>query len=163
MSGSTLDSLTVHFKEQKKIGIVHGSLRFFKDIIQWAGGFNTDKKRSFENYIMTHHGINIRKIPRDGTNIVRYIDFSDGSGSLVSLNTCIARIKMLRNSRLVNTLSILMNWGIFLLLVISNGNCESRQFTKQYFFSHERPHFLLQKLVLFICCRFIGVGIFNNT
>ena len=163
MSGSTLDSLTVHFKEQKEIGIVHGSLRFFKDIIQWAGGFNTDKKRSFENYIMTHHGINIRKIPRDGTNIVRYIDFSDGSGSLVSLNTCIARIKMLRNSRLVNTLSILMNWGIFLLLVISNGNCESRQFTKQYFFSHERPHFLLQKLVLFICCRFIGVGIFNNT
>ena len=163
MSESTLDSLTVHFKEQKEIGIVHGSLRFFKDIIQWAGGFNTDKKRSFENYIMTHHGINIRKIPRDGTNIVRYIDFSDGSGSLGSLNTCIARIKMLRNSRLVNTLSILMNWGIFLLLVISNGNCESRQFTKQYFFSHERPHFLLQKLVLFICCRFIGVGGFNNT
>ena len=163
MSESTLDSLTVHFKEQKEIGIVHGSLRFFKDIIQWAGGFNTDKKRSFENYIMTHHGINITKIPRDGTNIVRYIDFSDGSGSLGSLNTCIARIKMLRNSRLVNTLSILMNWGIFLLLVISNGNCESRQFTKQYFFSHERPHFLLQKLVLFICCRFIEVGIFNNT
>ena len=134
MSESTLDSLTVHFKAKKEICIVHGSLCFFKDIIHWAGGFNTDKQRSFEKYIMTHHGINIRKIPRNGTDIVRYIDFSDGSGSLGSLNTCIARIKMLRNSRLVNTLSILMNWGIFLLLVISNGNCESRQFTKQYFF-----------------------------
>ena len=103
-SRSTLDLLTVHFKEQKEIGIVHGSLRFFKDIIHWAGGFNTDKKRSFEKYIMTHHGINIRKIPRNGTYIVRYIDFSDGSGSLGSLNTCIAWIKMLRNSRLVITL-----------------------------------------------------------
>ena len=136
MSENTLDSLTVQLKEQKKTGIVHGSLCFFKDIIHWAGGFNTDKQRSFENYIMTHHSINKRKIPRNGTNIVPYINFRDGSGSLGSLNTCIARIKMLRNSRLVNTLSILMNWGIFLLLVISNGNCESRQFTKQYFFSH---------------------------
>ena len=53
---------------------------------------------------MTHHGINIRKIPRNGTYIVRCIDFSDGSGSLGSLNTCIAWIKMLRNSRLVITL-----------------------------------------------------------
>ena len=103
-SRSTLDSLIVHFQKQKKTCIVHGSLRFFKDIIHWAGGFNTDKQRSFEKYIMTHHGINIRKIPRNGTYIVRYIDFSDGSGSLGSLNTCIAWIKILRNSRLVITL-----------------------------------------------------------
>ena len=82
--------LTVHFKEQKEIGIVHGSLRFFKDIIHCAGGFNTDKQRSFEKYIMTHHGISISKIPRNGNNDVRYIDLSDGSGSLGSLNTCIA-------------------------------------------------------------------------
>ena len=32
-SRSTVDSLTVHFKEQKQTWIVHGSLRFFKDII----------------------------------------------------------------------------------------------------------------------------------
>ena len=164
MSESTLDWLTVHFKEQKEIGIVHGSLRFFKDIIQWAGGFNTDKQRSFEKYIMTHHGINIRKIPRNGTNTIRYIDFSDGSGSYRVLKYVYSTDKNVKKfTSCYHTLSILMNWGIFLLLVISNGNCESRQFTKQYFFSHERPHFLLQKLVLFICCRFIGVGIFNNT
>ena len=41
-SRSTLDSLSVHFKEQKETCIVHGSLRFFNDIIHWAGGFNTD-------------------------------------------------------------------------------------------------------------------------
>ena len=35
----------------------------------------TDKQRSFENDIMTHHKINKRKIPRNGTNIVPYIDF----------------------------------------------------------------------------------------
>ena len=56
------------------------------------------------NNIMTHHAINKRKIPRNGTNIVPYINFRDGSGSLGSLNTCIAWIKMLGNSRLVITL-----------------------------------------------------------
>ena len=89
-SRGTLDLLTGHFKEQKQTCIVHGSLRFFKDIIHWAGGFNTDKKRYFEKYIMTHHGISISKIQRNGNNVVRYIDLSDGSGSLGSLNTCIA-------------------------------------------------------------------------
>ena len=34
----------------------------------------TDKQRSFENDIMTHHTINKRKIPRNGTNIVPYIE-----------------------------------------------------------------------------------------
>ena len=53
-SRSTLDSLIVHFKKQKKTCIVHGSMRFFKDIIRWAGGFNTDKQRFFENYIIWH-------------------------------------------------------------------------------------------------------------
>ena len=46
-SRSTLDSLIMHFQKQKKTCIVHGSLRFFKDIIRWAGGFNTDKQRSW--------------------------------------------------------------------------------------------------------------------
>ena len=38
---------------------------FFKDIIRWAGGYNTDKQRFFENYIMTHHAINKSKMPRN--------------------------------------------------------------------------------------------------
>ena len=62
-----------------------------------------------------------------------------------------------------HTLSILMNWEIFLLLIKSDGNCES-QFTKQYIFflmkghiSCDRNRYIVHLLPVY------SVGSFNNT
>ena len=55
-SRSTLDLLTVHFKEQKQTWIVHGSLRFFKDIIHWRFEY-WQTKVFWKLYHMTHHAI----------------------------------------------------------------------------------------------------------
>ena len=61
-----------------------------------------------------------------------------------------------------HTLSILMNWEIFLLLIKSNGNCES-QFTKQYFFFSRKATFLATETGIVHLLPVYSVGSFNNT
>ena len=61
-----------------------------------------------------------------------------------------------------HTLSILMNWEIFLLLIKSNGNCES-QFTKQYFFFSWKATFLATETGIVHLLPVYSVGSFNNT
>ena len=64
-SRSTLDSLSVHFKEQKETCIVHGSLRFLMILFTGLAVSILTNKGLLRTIwkIMTHHAINKSKMP----------------------------------------------------------------------------------------------------